>query len=40
MQRRVLLAALALLAFASKARVQTWPNRQSIRLIAGFRQVV
>jgi tripartite-type tricarboxylate transporter receptor subunit TctC len=36
MQRRVFLATPALLAFGSKARAQAWPNRQSIRLIAGF----
>lgn len=36
MQRRVFLAAPALLAIGSKARAQAWPNRQPIRLIAGF----
>jgi tripartite-type tricarboxylate transporter receptor subunit TctC len=36
MQRRILLTAPALFAFASEARAQAWPNRQPIRLIAGF----
>jgi tripartite-type tricarboxylate transporter receptor subunit TctC len=36
MQRRVFLATPALLSIASKARAQAWPNRQPIRLIAGF----
>jgi tripartite-type tricarboxylate transporter receptor subunit TctC len=36
MQRRLLLAAPALLALAPAARAQSWPGRQPIRLIAGF----
>ena len=36
MQRRVFLAKPALLSIASKARAQAWPNRQPIRMIAGF----
>ncbi len=36
MQRRVLLAAPALLALVPAAQAQAWPNRQPIRLIAGF----
>ncbi len=36
MQRRVFLATPALLSITSKARAQAWPNRQPIRLIAGF----
>jgi tripartite-type tricarboxylate transporter receptor subunit TctC len=36
MQRRIFLAAPALITLASMARAQAWPNRQPIRLIAGF----
>ena len=36
MQRRMFLAAPAIIALASPAFGQAWPNRQPIRLIAGF----
>ena len=36
MQRRIFLTAPALIALIPAARAQAWPNRQPIRLIAGF----